>query len=87
MQLRVELSKSKDLVKRLNSLDNVIELYQVLGEYNMIAKLIVPDLEGAEKVINQLGTIDGVLDTKTLVVLSELKKSKALPMQSLQKTL
>jgi DNA-binding Lrp family transcriptional regulator len=87
VQMRTEVSKSKDLIKKLNNLDFVIELYQVLGEYNLIAKLIVADLEEAERVINQLGVLDGILDLKTLVVLSELKKTKELPLQSLQKKL
>jgi DNA-binding Lrp family transcriptional regulator len=87
VQIRSELSKNKDLIKKLNSLDFVSELYQVLGEYNLIGKLSVPNLEYAEKFINDLGMIDGVLDIKTMVVLSELKKSNSLPSESLQKTL
>jgi DNA-binding Lrp family transcriptional regulator len=87
VQIRSELSKNKDLIKKLHALDYVVELYQVLGEYNLLAKLIVPNLENAERFINQLGTIDGVIDVKTLVVLSELKKSKALPTPALQKKL
>jgi len=87
VQMRSEAAKGKDLIKKINSFDFVVELYQVLGEYNLVAKLIVQDLDSAEKVINQLGVLDGVLDLKTLVVLSELKKSKSLPAQSLQKTL
>ena len=87
VQIRTELSKNKDLVKKLNSLDYISELYQVLGEYNLIGKIVVPSLESAEKLINDLGMIDGILDIKTMVVLSELKKSNSLPSESLQKTL
>ncbi len=86
VQMRSEISKNKDLTKKLNSFDFVVELYQVLGEYNLIAKLVVQDLESAERIISQIGTIDGILDLKTLVVLSELKKSKSLPSQTFQKT-
>lgn len=87
VQIRTELSKNKDLIKKLNSLDYISELYQVLGEYNLIGKLTVPSLESAEKFINDLGMIDGIVDIKTMVVLSELKKSNSLPSESLQKTL
>ena len=65
-------------------MDFVIELYQVLGEYNLIAKLIVPNLDSAEKFISQLGLIDGVIDLKTMVVLSDVKKSKTLPATTFQ---
>lgn len=84
VQIRTDVSKNRDIVKKLSSMDFVIELYQVLGEYNLIAKLIVPNLESAEKIINQLGLVDGIIDLKTMVVLSEIKKTKTLPSQPLQ---
>lgn len=84
VQIRSEVSKHKDITKKLLAMDFVLELYQVLGEYNLHAKLVVPNLESAEKFINQLGLIDGVIDIKTMVVLSELKKSKTLPSLTLQ---
>ena len=84
VQMRCEVSKQKDIIKKLQGMDFVLEFYQVLGEYNLHAKLIVPNLESAEKFINQLGLIDGVIDLKTMVVLSELKKSKTLPSSTLQ---
>ncbi len=85
VQIRTEISKNKDLIKKLCALDYIVELHQVLGEYNMLAKILVNDLDNAEKVINRLGLLDGILDLKTLVVLSEIKRSKALPSSSLQK--
>ncbi len=84
VQMRTDVSKNKDIVKKLSGMDFVIELYQVLGEYNLILKLIVPNLESAERFINQLGLVDGVIDIKTMVVLSEIKKTKTLPSQPLQ---
>ena len=84
VQIRSEVSKNKDIIKKLNNMDFVLELYQVLGEYNLIAKLIVPSLETAEKFISQLGLIDGIIDLKTMVVLSEIKRSSTLPSKTLQ---
>jgi Lrp/AsnC family transcriptional regulator for asnA, asnC and gidA len=87
VQMRTDMSKHKDLVKKLNSVDYVLELYQVLGEYNLIAKIVVPDLDSAERFINDLGLIDGISDIKTQLVLSELKNTNALPTPSFQKKL
>lgn len=87
VQIRTDLSKNKDVIKKLSGFDFVTELHQVLGEYNLIAKLVVPNLESAEQFISKLGLLDGVLDMKSLVVISELKKTNALPSSSLQKTL
>ncbi|MDO8647145.1 MAG: Lrp/AsnC family transcriptional regulator [Candidatus Diapherotrites archaeon] len=87
VQLRTEMSKNKDIIKKMQEFDFVLELQQVLGEYNLLAKLVVPNLENAEQFINRLGTIDGVIDMKTLVVLQEVKKTNSLPTQALQKKL
>ncbi len=87
VQIRSEIGKNKDLFKKLTDLDYVIELYQVLGEYNMLAKIVVNDLNQAEKVIAKLGVFDGLIDLKTLVVLSELKSGPSLPSGALQKRL
>src|SRR3989344_3449066 len=35
VQIRSELSKNRDVIKKLRELDYIIELYQVLGEYNI----------------------------------------------------
>ena len=87
VQIRSELSKNKDLIKKIESFDFATELYQVLGEYNLLAKLVLPSLGDAEKFIEKLGSLDGIIDIKTLVVLSKLKKSNSLPGSVLQKTL
>jgi len=87
VQIRSEIGKNKDLFKKLNELDSVVELHQVLGEYNLLAKLVVNDLNSAEKAISKLGLLDGVIDLKTLVVLSELKSGPVLPFAAIQKKL
>lgn len=87
VQMRTEASKQKDVLRKLAAMDFVLELYQVLGEYNLIAKIIVPNLESAEKFINQLGLIDGVIDLKTMVVMAEQKQSRTLPSMPLQNKL
>ena len=84
VQIRSAVPKQRDVIKKMNEMDFVIELHQVLGEYNLIAKLVVPNLETAERFISQLGLIDGVIDLKTMVVTSELKKTKSLPSMPLQ---
>lgn len=86
VQIRSEISKNREVIRRLKELDYVLDVYQVLGEYNIFVKLVVPDLDSAEKFVERLGSMDGILDIKTSVVISEVKKSTALPSFSLQKT-
>ncbi len=85
IQIRSELSKQKDVVKKISEMENIVELFQVLGEYNLLARVLVKSLAEAETVIGQLGTIDGVVDVKTLVSVQQLKKTNSLPSSTLQK--
>lgn len=87
VQMRSEISKNRDVIKKLLAMDSIVELYQVLGEYNLLAKIVVSDLESAESLINKVGLVDGIIDVKTLVVMSEISKMAILPSQSLQKKL
>ncbi len=87
LQIRTEIGKNRDILKKLNEMDFIVELCQVLGEYNLLAKIIVPSIDGTEQIIQRIGTIDGVVDTKTMVVLQEAKKTSTLPTQSMQKNL
>lgn len=87
VQIRSDISQTKDLVKKLNSFDYVVELYSVLGEYNFLAKLVLPNVNFAEKFIEELGGLPGVKDIKTLVVLNKVKDSPSLPTSTLQKKL
>ena len=36
VQIRSELSKNRDVIKKLKELDYVLDIYQVLGEYNLV---------------------------------------------------
>lgn len=85
LHIRSEISKNKDITKKLKEIEHVTEVYNVLGEYNILAKIIIQNLENAEKIINEIGTIDGIQEIKSSVILSETKKTNNLPTQALQK--
>lgn len=87
IQLRTELTKNKDVVKRIKNIDYVQELHQVLGEYNLLAKVITPGMDHLQGVMGEFEKIDGVIDVKSLTVLETHKKSNTLPAHSLQKKL
>lgn len=87
VQMRTEMGKHKDVIKKLSEMDHVIELYQSMGEYNVLAKIIVPSLDNAEHYLNKMGIMDGVMDMKTMVLLSQAKYQNTLPSQPLQKRL
>jgi DNA-binding Lrp family transcriptional regulator len=47
--------------------EEIQELYPLFGDYDLIAKISSPDLEGLSYiVVNKIRTIKGVTETKTL---------------------
>ena len=87
IQIRSEMQKNKDVLKKLSSIDAIVELYQVLGEYNLLAKIIIPSIDSSKDFIQELQKIDGIVDIKSQVILCTEKKANSLPAQSLQKKL
>lgn len=61
-----------DIIKQM---DAVVEAYDVTGPYYAILKVIVEDKESLAKVIDTIGSIEGVASTETAVVLREIKES------------
>jgi len=61
-----------DVIKQM---DAVVEAYDVTGPYYAILKVIAEDKESLARVIDTIGSIEGVASTETAVVLREIKES------------
>ena len=60
-----------EVFNKLSKLSEVIELHPIFGEYDLIAKIESKDFESIGKiVINKIRTIEGIVDTKTLIGIS-----------------
>ena len=87
LHLRVDPSMNADVKKKLQSMDHVMELYDTMGEYNLLVKLVSPSMELVHRFLQDLGRLGGVRELKSHVVLNEAKRSASLPTSSLQKRL
>jgi len=59
--------KEHEVYNKISQLKYIIEVHPLLGQYDMIAKLDIADIsEVGSFVINDIRSISGVLDTKTL---------------------
>lgn len=57
----------KNVYKSLENIEEIIELTALFGEYDIIAKIQVEDVEKlANIIINKIRVIEGIVDTKTL---------------------
>jgi Lrp/AsnC family transcriptional regulator for asnA, asnC and gidA len=84
--INAEPTKTNNVIKKLNDIDNIIKLYGVTGEYNLVAQLIAEDKENLQELLNSINTIDGILKITILTVLKEHKNSKNVPNKIIQTT-
>ena len=67
--------KLKDVIKELKKLDEVYELYNVTGTYDLILKVRVKDVISLnDLIVNKFINIEGILKTYTMLVLSIYKE-------------
>ena len=60
-------TKEHDVFIQLERIDDIIEVYPLFGEYDLIAKIEANNFdELGEIVINKIRSIKGVIGTKTL---------------------
>ncbi|MGA1793166.1 MAG: Lrp/AsnC ligand binding domain-containing protein [Thermoplasmatota archaeon] len=64
----------RTVFEKLQKLSEIIEMYPLFGEYDIIAKVEAKNYnEIGRIVIHRIRSIDGVLDTKTLTAVDFLK--------------
>jgi Lrp/AsnC family transcriptional regulator, leucine-responsive regulatory protein len=63
------------LLERIATLDEVLECHHVTGEFSLLLKARVHDMEALRQLLlHQLGSLEGVNRTRTVVVLSTEKE-------------
>jgi Lrp/AsnC family transcriptional regulator, leucine-responsive regulatory protein len=63
------------LLERVVRLDEVLECHHVTGEFSLLLKVRVHDMEALKQLLlHQLGSLEGVSRTRTVVVLSTVKE-------------
>lgn len=59
--------KETEVYKKLSGMENVSEIYTLFGEYDLIVKVETKDFSQLERmVIDNIRSIPGIVDTKTL---------------------
>lgn len=78
--LSIDVKKFNKVIEELRSLPQVRSIYDVTGEWSLICTLLVKDHTELSQLLDKIGSIDGVLNTSTLVVLRTVKEDdKVLP--------
>jgi Lrp/AsnC family transcriptional regulator for asnA, asnC and gidA len=72
--IRVEPGLRRRAAEKLSVIKGVYELYEVSGEHQLLAKIRAAGKEELAGIIDSIGSVDGVLATKTIYVLRPLKE-------------
>ncbi len=62
------------MLDALKKLDDVYEIYDVTGEYYSILKIRTTGTDELGRIMDQIGTIEGVAGTETIIVLRTVKE-------------
>lgn len=82
----VDPSKKNDVVKKLKENEDVVNIQEVTGEYNLVCKIIAQDKNDLKIVLDNIYSVDGLIRVNVLTLLKEHKNSKSLPSKILQTT-
>ena len=72
--IRGEPQKLPAILDSLSKIEGVCELHDVTGNYYAIAKIRTGTREELTKILDAIGTIQGIISTETAIVLRSLKE-------------
>lgn len=72
----------RKLVTEIQSIPEVVECYNIAGDYDFLLKILVKDMPAYQKfVLGVLGTLKSIGSVKSIFVMGEIKHSTAVPFE------
>ena len=70
----------KKFVQEIQSLPEVVECYNIAGDYDFLLKILVKDMPAYQKfVLGGLGSLKSIGSVKSIFVMGEIKHSTSVP--------
>lgn len=85
--IQINLSRQMEnaihnFIEQVNNIPEIVECYQVTGNFDYLLKAVVADIPAFEKLIGEkLGKIEEIGQMHTNVILSEVKHTPLLPLE------
>ncbi len=76
--VKVSPRRSRDAAEKVRGIPGIYEVYNVTGEYQLIAKVLARDREELARIVDRIGGIDGVSDINVVYVLRVVKEERIL---------
>jgi len=74
--LSIDVRKYSDIASKLANIPNVKAIYDVTGEWTLVAEVYVKDHKELSDLLDVIGTLEGVQRTSTAVVLRVIKEDR-----------
>lgn len=84
ISVSIQIHQSKEIKKfreNITLVPEVIECYNVTGEYDYLLKVVIKNHKHLEKLIGQITVIPGVSQLYTRLVMAEVKETTAIPLE------
>lgn len=78
--VKAQPGKYDSLLQELSKIPEIVEIYDVTGDYYCLLKLRLQNREVLAKLLDTIGSKDGVISTDTRIVLRTIKESFSLPL-------
>jgi len=72
-------AKYNKVLEALSKLSEILEIHDVTGQHYCLVKVRTRDKEDLAKILDKIGTLDGVTSTETKIVLRTIKENYDLP--------
>jgi len=72
VRIAVDPPKRNHVISELKKVKNILEFYEVSGDYDIVAKLVAKDIyDYRDRILTMLSKIDGIKKTLSMIVLGE----------------
>lgn len=81
VEIKAAPNKIQDVLESLQKMDNVREIYTLIGDYNILVKIRARDLNELKEIVEKrIYVLDGVLDARPYVVSQKIKDELESPL-------
>jgi len=74
IMLKLSPEKYREAISRIKVFSNTIDVYEITGEFHVVMKVVARSNEELSQLIDKLGSIPGVIETRTLYILRTIKE-------------
>ena len=72
--MEIALDKANSVINELTRLNNVVEVYRVMGRGDIVASLVARDLKTLSFLQEKIAEIEGVRESESFVIIKEHKR-------------